>query len=181
METDYTAQDFTVEIDAADYIERFRDAERIAGYCRQCGNYGRSWACPPFDSPVLDELRKYNRVLLIATRITPSQTGIPISRAPEFFFAERQRLEKKLLEMEKELGGRAYTFAGSCLYCPEGTCTRTEGKPCRHPELVRPSLEAVGFDLGKTLSELFGMQLLWSSDGTIPAYLTLICGFFYNK
>ena len=69
---------------------------------------------------------------------------------------------------------------GSCLYCPEGTCTRPEAKPCRHPELVRPSLEACGFDIARTTSELFGIELKWGTDGSLPEYLTLVCGFFHN-
>lgn len=52
--------------------------------------------------------------------------------------------------------------------------------PCRHPEKVRPSLEAFGFDISRTLSELFGIRLLWGKDGVIPEYLTLVCGFFHN-
>ena len=37
-----------------------------------------------------------------------------------------------------------------------------------------------GFYLGKTASELFGFPLLWSNDGYLPEYLTLICGLFHN-
>ena len=46
---EYLARDFVVTLPAADYIARFRDADRIAGYCRTCPNYGQSWGCPPFD------------------------------------------------------------------------------------------------------------------------------------
>ena len=35
---DYTARDYTASLPAADFIARFRDAERIAGYCRACPN-----------------------------------------------------------------------------------------------------------------------------------------------
>lgn len=52
--------------------------------------------------------------------------------------------------------------------------------PCRHPELVRPSLEACGFDIGRTTSELFGIELKWGADGKMPEYLTLVCGFFHD-
>ena len=57
---------------------------------------------------------------------------------------------------------------------------RLEAKPCRHPELVRPSLEACGFDIARTTSELFGIELKWGTDGSLPEYLTLVCGFFHN-
>ena len=78
------------------------------------------------------------------------------------------------------VGGRSFAYVGTCLYCPEGTCTRPEAKPCRHPELVRPSLEACGFDIAHTTSELFGIELKWGTDGSLPEYLTLVCGFFHN-
>lgn len=45
---------------------------------------------------------------------------------------------------------------------------------------VRPSLEACGFDIGKTTAELFGIDLKWGTDGKLPEYLTLVCGFFHN-
>ena len=61
-----------------------------------------------------------------------------------------------------------------------GRLIRPEAKPCRHPELVRPSLEACGFDIARTTSELFGIELKWGSDGLMPEYLTLVCGFFHN-
>lgn len=69
---------------------------------------------------------------------------------------------------------------GTCIHCPEGSCTRPEGRPCRHPELVRPSLEACGFDVARTASELFGIELKWGSGGRMPEYLTLVCGFFHD-
>ena len=45
---------------------------------------------------------------------------------------------------------------------------------------VRPSLESLGFDLSKTLAELFGIELRWSKDGLLPEYLVLVCGFFHD-
>lgn len=181
METDlYTAEDFTVELPAADYVARFNDSERFLECCKACGNYGKLWACPPFDHDPLGALRPYRRVMLTATKIVPRRKGVPLSRAKQFIRPERLRIERQMLELERATGGRALAFAGSCLHCPEGTCTRGSGRPCRHPALVRPSLEACGFDLGATAAELFGFPLLWSADGNLPDYLTLICGLFHN-
>lgn len=176
----YRAEDFSVTIPVADYIARSRDAERFEGCCRTCPNYGRSWGCPPFDFDVEEYLTRYSRALLIATKIVPEQGGLPIAEAKRLIHPERQRLERRLLEMERRYGGRSFAYVGSCLYCPDGTCTRPEGNPCRHPELVRPSLEACGFDIGRTTSELFGIELKWGADGKMPEYLTLVCGFFHD-
>lgn len=177
----YTARDYTRSISTDEYTRRFRDAERFMQACRECPNYARSWACPPFDHDRDTELRQYENVLLIATKIVPDSSEIPVSEASRLIRPERVRLESKLREMEKTYGGRSFAFAGKCLYCPEGTCSRLQGEPCRHPELMRPSLEAYGFDIGRTLSELFGIDLLWGRDGHLPAYLTLVCAFFHNS
>lgn len=176
----YQVQDFTAEISTDEYISRFNDSERFIRCCKECRNYGKVWVCPPFTHDTMAELRQYSRVLLLATRITPDGKEIPYSEVNRFFRPERLRIEKKLRAMEKTYGGKAFAYAGSCLYCPEGTCSRLENQPCRHTELVRPSLESYGFDIGRTTSELFGIELLWGSNGFLPEYLTLVCGFFHN-
>ena len=176
----YVAEDFTASLPAADYIARFRDAERFMGFCRACRNFGHSWACPPFGFEVDEYLAGYETTLIVATRITPEEHAIPFSEAKRLIRPERQRHERRLLDMERQYGGRSFAYAGTCLYCPEGTCTRPEGKPCRHPELVRPSIEACGFDVGRTTSELLGIELRWGTDGCLPEYLTLVSAFFHN-
>ena len=70
---------------------------------------------------------------------------------------------------------------GECFACPGEPCTRPEGLPCRHPERVRPSLEACGFDLERTASELFGIEMRWGRNGLLPEYLTLVCGLFHSQ
>ena len=67
----YTVHDYTVGIAAPEYISRFRDADRIIQYCRECPNVGRSLACPPFSHDTAEELNRFTDVLLIATRIEP--------------------------------------------------------------------------------------------------------------
>ncbi len=177
----YSAEDFTTSLPTEEYIRRFCNSECFIKYCEECRNYGKVWACPPFSHDTMAELRQYSRLLLVATKIIPDGKDIPFSEINRFIRPERLRIEKKLRDMEKQYGGRAFAYAGSCLYCPEGTCSRLDNQPCRHPDLVRPSLESYGFDLGRTASELFGFPLLWSTDGYIPRYLTLICGLFHNK
>ena len=176
----YTARDLTAELPATEYIARFRDAGRIGGYCRTCPNYERSWGCPPFGFVVDEYLAGYASALLVATKIVPETRGIPISESGRLIRPERLRLEARLLEMERLYGGRSFAYVGTCLHCPEGSCTRPAGKSCRHPDKVRPSLEACGFDIARTTSELFGIDLKWGSEGCIPEYLTLVCGFFHN-
>lgn len=176
----YQAEDFTRSIAVADYIAQYRDAERFAACCRGCGNYNRSWCCPPFDFDVEQRLRKYENLLLVATVITPTQKELPISESRALIRPERIRLDKQLLLLEKKHNALSASYVGSCLYCPEGSCTRPLGGECRHPELVRPSLEAYGFDIGRTTKELFGLELQWGRDGLMPERFILVCGLFHN-
>ena len=57
----HTAQDYTASLPAAEYIAVYRDARRFGACCRACPNYGRSWACPPFDFDMDDYLAGYPR------------------------------------------------------------------------------------------------------------------------
>ena len=179
--TEYSVEEFTASISVDEYIRRFRDAATIENYCCACENYGKSWGCPPFDFDVEERLRQYKDVLLIATKITPKEQGLPISIAQELILPERKRLDKNLLELEKEYNGLACSYVGKCYYCVESDCSRLCGESCRHPHLLRPSLEAYGFDVARTTQELFGVELRWGKDGNLPDYLIIVCAFFHNS
>ena len=176
----YSAEDFTVTVAVEEFMAKFRNAEVIGGYCRRCENFGKSWGCPPFEYDVEKRLRQYKELLLVATKIIPEEQGLPVEEAQQLILPERRRLEKRLHEMENACNGLACTYIGRCLYCPEGVCTRLAGQPCRHPDKVRPSLEAYGFDVARATSEVFGLKICWSKAGKLPAYLILVCGLFYN-
>ena len=104
----YTAEDHCAALPVADYIARFRDAKRFLECCRACRNYGRSWGCPPFGYDVGAYLSQYTSALIIATKITPAEQHVPMSEAGRLIRPERQRLERRLLEMERRYGGRSF-------------------------------------------------------------------------
>ena len=106
----YRAEDSAVELPAADYIARFRDAQRIAEYCRACPSYGSSWGCPPFGFSVEEYLSGYVTALVVATKIVPEQEGLPLSEAGRLMRPERKRIEARLLDMERRIGGRSFAY-----------------------------------------------------------------------
>ena len=175
----YKSEISEAHIGAEEYINNFRDPERFMEYCRQCPMYGKTWACPPYGFDMEEYLHGYRFATIIMARITPAEKGIPIAEAGRLLLPERIRLERMLLQAEKESGGKAFAFTGKCHYCVE--CTREAGLPCRHPEKVRPSLEACGFDIVKTATKLFATEIKWSSNSFVPEYLTLIGGLFHNS
>lgn len=178
---DYIAEDFTITIPVAEYMEHYRDAEKFIGFCKQCTRYNTYWACPPFSFNVDEYLSQYTTAFLIGTKLTPlhpEKITDDISFGKEMMETERIRTDALLLDMEKSHKGRAF-FPGSCLLCL--SCTRAKGKPCVHPERVRPSLEACGFDIGKTASELLHIELKWGEHGKMPEYLLLVSGLFCHS
>lgn len=182
MEKDmtYTTERYTAEVDAKSYIEGFRNADYFVTLCQQCRNYGRRHGCPPFDDDPLLTLCRYDSVRLLGVKIIPTDKTLPLDAANGLMLPVITAMNAELLAMEKELDGRCYGFVGACPYCGGAPCARIDGQPCRHPEKVRPSLEAVGFDISKTAKELLGLEIKWGRDGRLPEYLTLVCGIFYN-
>lgn len=180
MNYEYTAETFSVDITVEEYISRFRDEEKFLGLCKECPNYGKSWGCPPFDFDTGTFLSRYRYARLMATKIIPVSGEIPLEDAQKLILPERIRIEGELLDLERTTGGRSFAYVGKCLHCGDGACVRTCGRPCVHPEKVRPSLEAFGFDIGKTLKELFGIEILWGKDGKLPEYLVIVSGLFHN-
>ncbi len=177
----YTTERYTADLDARAYIDGFRRADHFITFCQQCGNYGRRYGCPPFDYDPLTVIGRYQKVRIFGVKIVPTEKGLPLSSANNFIAPVISRLNEELLEMEHALGGRSFGFVGACPYCGGAPCARIEGKPCRHPSKVRPSLEAFGFDMGKTAKDLLGVDIKWSSGDYLPEYLFLVCGIFYQE
>ena len=167
-----------VTVDADEFISRYRDVERIGGLCRQCPSFGKMWCCPPYDFDQCIVSNGFKTVKLMATTIEMEATDS--ENAPQQEKAVMQEVWQKLLpqlyEMERETpGSRCFTFR--CSLCPEG-CTRPQGKPCRHPDLMRHSLESVGFDVVAMLHDLLDIDLEWSRDGQSPKRITIVTALF---
>ena len=179
MDLSFTTERFTAEIPAKEYIANFRRADYFIKLCQQCENYGKRYGCPPFDDDPLNLLERYQNVWLLGVKIVPTDTNLPLKCAKNLMSPVIDELNKELLAEEKRRGGYSFGFVGTCPFCGGASCAREMGKPCRHPDKVRPSLEAFGFDMSKTAKDLLGLEIKWSKDGKIPEYLMLVCGIFY--
>lgn len=172
---------------AEDYIARFRDADRVGSYCRNCNRFSTVWGCPPFEEdPVVSRLSGCRSVHLVGTtvRLTETVRHTPTSPAEQFDISYRimrevrRTLDARLLEAESRHAGSRAFFAGSCQLCHPEACTRAAGQPCRTPDRARPSLEAWGVDVVRTASELLGLEIQWSRDLILPAYFTYVSALF---
>ena len=169
---------------ADEFISRYRDVERIGAFCQQCPGYGKTWSCPPFDFDPRIKSDGFGKVILMGTTIEfDEETRNACKTAEQSTDTGREAIQEvwktllpKLYEMERNtLGSRCFTFR--CTLCPEG-CTRPEGKPCRHPDKMRHSLESVGFDIEAMTRELLNIDLEWSTDGSLPKHMTLVTALF---
>lgn len=170
----YDVETVTALTGVAEYLTECVDVERFLGYCRECGNFDSRWACPSFDFDPMSVWEKYEQVWF-AGRILRPREGCELPRLLEGLKAEKELLFEGLLQMEKRLPGSFALSAGSCYLCPEG-CSRPLGEPCRQPERMRYSIEALGGDVAKTGEHYLKTPLVWIKQGQLPAYLTLVGG-----
>ena len=162
------------------YVSGHHAPRQCAEACRQCRNFNRIWACPPFDYDPLDRLRPYSYVTVFARKVElPSRT--PLSGLSGILRPVKKGIMDRMLDLEKENDGFACILAGECDLCAPQSCTRAEGRVCRHPDITRPSLEAFGFNLRSTISDLFGLDFAWGTDGFAPPYLILVTALFHNS
>ena len=159
-------------ISVEDYLARYVDFEATEARCRECGNYGKGWRCPPFDFDPREVWRRY-RTFMVCCWKMPTK-GLSDSEVIPAFFEAKARFDERMLELERSQPGSLAISAGFCNRCE--TCTRAAGKPCRMPEKARYSIEALGGIMDRTVRDLLGFDVLWGEAGKQPEYYTLAGG-----
>lgn len=169
------------------YMENYVDIPCFLEYCKECKNYKKSWSCPPFDFSVEDYWKQYRYLHLIGTKIIFDEETLNSVNGRDdvqqilndVLDTEKIKLSEKLYEVEKRYPDSISLSAGSCSYCK--TCERILGNPCTYPDKIRYSIEALGGNVGLTCSKLMNIELLWSEEGKLPAYFTVVSGFLSNE
>lgn len=169
----------TKEIAVAEYMAGYRDVRYFIELCKQCRNYGNSWLCPPFEFDVDEHLKRWNTAMIVLFRFERPKNADTQESIKALFREHRIEMEKRLLELEWEYGGLAVGFSGECPLCDE--CARKKGAKCVHPDKSRPSLESYGFNIGKTMEDLFDIQIEWAKDGKLPQTFSLVGALFHNQ
>ncbi len=160
-----------IDLDLHDFVRRYLDPSAVGDACRACPRYAATWACPPFSFDVDKLLARFSRLRLFACTFPAGESGASF----ESLRTVRDTLNAEILALERTMGGLATYFGGSCTLCPE--CTRPAGQPCRHSARMRPSLEALGFDLCRALEDLFQIRLDWSPA---PKTVTLTAALLHD-
>ncbi|AEH24858.1 hypothetical protein PYCH_11780 [Pyrococcus yayanosii CH1] len=123
--------------------------------------FGKRPSCPPHVPEwreTRELLRHYRKVLLIKFEIEMKD-----------FENEKRKVLTWLLKKEREFfrQGKIYAlalFPGNCNLCDD--CPFEKGKSCKMPTEVRPSIDAIGIELGSLVelnfseSVLYGMILI---------------------
>lgn len=166
-----------------EYVERFHEPLLTLEACRACGSYGRCWTCPPFDYDVLSRVGRYEWVLVVGAQILPDEAlrNSPNSASERNALAHklireawRQCVEPLMRRLERQHDDSKLLCGFFACEACSAHCARIDGEPCLHPELMRPSLEAYGFDVTKTTRELLGLELKWGQGNALPEYTTLV-------
>ena len=109
-----------------------------------CGQYGKTWVCPPNCGPIdqcIKKVRAYNQALIIQT-ISPLEDSYDFEGMDDAM-TEFHKVLKSVTDMvKKDLGDIYILSAGGCRLCER--CAFSEQKPCRNPENAFPSLESHG-------------------------------------
>jgi predicted metal-binding protein len=145
---------------------RVMDTEQIVFDARSflkcrfgCNRWGKFWSCPPHlvlsAAEFMAAFRKYKKAIIIKTADQKSGQAVALA-----------------LEKEAMLAHNCpFAFAMAlCVQCDE--CAYPE--PCRFPHLARPSMDAYGIDIGKTLEPL-GFKIEFDKDGKLlPAWYGMV-------
>ena len=185
----YALSYVSAQIEVKELIHHYRDTEKFIAYCKECNRYNACWACPPFDFDTTKRLMNYKQACIIGTKITLDNTLLnectEVQQCKEASYQiireVRHNIDRKLLALEQRYSGSLVFFAGTCHLCTQGECMRIFGKACLHPDKIRPSLEAFGFDIGKISLQLLNIELKWSKEKCLPEYFVLVSGLLTNE
>ena len=124
-----------------------------------CNRWGKYWTCPPHleitPERFMDAFAQYHQAIVIKS--SDPKIGQDVTVA----------IEKEAM---LTLG---CTFAFAMVLCVEcEDCAYPD--PCRYPHLARPSMDAYGIDIGKTLAPL-GFQVELDAGGKLlPAWYSMV-------
>ena len=124
-----------------------------------CNRWGKYWTCPPnldiSPSEFMEAFSRFNSAIIIKSE--DPKVGQDVSVAIE---------KDVMLSL-----GHSFAFAMAlCVQCDE--CTYPD--PCKYPHLARPSMDAYGVDIGKTVEQL-GFKVEFDPDGNmLPAWYSMV-------
>jgi predicted metal-binding protein len=151
----------------------YENKRKIEKLCEACPTYGRKWSCPPW-SPSFSkyDLQEYPYAALVLfwcdlDQFRYTKTEYVRIRAANTIM--KSRMDRFMRSLERRLDG-VMISNGNCRLC--NPCSKKKGQPCKRPEAMRYSMEALGLNVGRITADFLDHRLLWYKDKTLPAYLS---------
>lgn len=165
----------------------FWDIEKFEGFCKQCKNYGKLWSCPPYDFSIEEYVDRYKYIYLVGVKIVFDEDTLSSintkekisSYTNETLHFMKNKIMNEMLKLEKLYPNSTSLSAGGCNLCEN--CSKLKNIQCVHPDLMRYSLESLGFDVGGVSSKLLNFELKWATETRLPDYFSLIAGIMTNE
>lgn len=153
----------------------YENKQYISKLCTACPTYGKKWSCPPHSPALSDlDLSAYPHAALVLFWCELDQYDhaktdyIKVKAANSVL---KSRMDRFMRKMEDCLGG-VLLSNGTCKLCRP--CSGLAGQPCKRPEKMRFSMEALGLDVSRITEKEFEHPLLWYSSGKSPVYLSAV-------
>lgn len=165
----------------------FWDIEKFEGFCKQCKNYGKLWSCPPYNFSIEEYVDRYKYVYIVGVKIVFDEDTLSSintkekisSYTNETLHFMKNKIMNEILNLEKLYPNSTSLSAGGCNLCEN--CSKLKNVQCIHPDLMRYSLESLGFDVGGVSSKLLNFELKWATETRLPDYFSLIAGIMTNE
>ncbi len=130
--------------------------EELRSLCENnaCGNYMKSWMCPPLIGSFKDtcaRIRRYDTAV-VCKSVHKIEDSFDVEGMNTALFAHREMCKKLKSALSEDF---LHLSAGGCDECD--VCTAKTGEKCRFPEIAHGSPEAYAIDI-TALSERVGME-----------------------
>lgn len=183
----YTVREERGRIRTADFLRDFVDVPRHLALCGGCSHLGTNWACPAFDFDprAVWASRGWFHLTAYVMEFTADQprTGFDPDKVQtqiQAMYHDQKRLaHRDLMALKAAVPESIPIGAGECDLC--AVCTRVDGQPCRIPDQLVHSIEALGGDVAAVLSEVLDLPSLWSEGGTLPDYFLVVTGLLADQ
>lgn len=124
-----------------------------------CNRWGRYWTCPPnldiSPEKFQEAFRQYKKAIIIKTSDPHKGQDITVKVEKEAMISHNCQMAFAMV---------------LCVWCEE--CAHPE--PCRFPHMARPSMDAYGIDIGKTVEPL-GLKVEFDEKGgLLPCWYSMV-------
>jgi predicted metal-binding protein len=124
-----------------------------------CNRWGQYWTCPPYldisPEDFQDAFNQYSKALIIKAPDPRKSQDVTV------------KIEKEAMISHQFMHAFAMVL---CVWCEK--CAHPE--PCRFPHMARPSMDAYGIDIGKTVEPL-GLKVEFDKKGELlPCWYSMV-------